>query len=232
MITLHAPLVRIEGTWFMMGSEDGADDERPIHRVWVDTFELGTWQVTNGEYAALLESTGHVPPPFWSDPKFNDPNQPVVAVSWFEAVSYCDWLSGVTGRHFRLPTEAEWECAARGGAERRLYPWGDDAPQSRPDYDRRWRAGPEPVARGAPTAYGLCDICENVHEWCSDWYGPDYYSVSPERNPRGPETSSRRVSRGGSWRHQIKISRCAARSSIPPDFHYADYGFRIACDSM
>jgi formylglycine-generating enzyme len=232
MITLHAPLVRIEGTWFMMGSEDGADNECPIHRVWVDTFELGACQVTNGEYAALLESTGHAPPPCWNDPKFNDPNQPVVAVSWFEVVSYCDWLSGVTGRHFRLPTEAEWECAARGGAERRLYPWGDDPPQSRPDYDTRWRAGPEPVARSAPTTYGLYDICENVHEWCSDWYGADYYSVSPERNPRGPATSSRRVSRGGSWRHQIKMSRCAARSSIPPDLHYADYGFRIACDSM
>jgi sulfatase modifying factor 1 len=231
MTTLHAPLVRIEGTWFMMGSEDGADNERPIHRVWVDTFELGTWQVTNGEYAALLESTGQAPPSCWNDPKFNDPNQPVVAVSWFEAVGYCDWLSGATGRHFRLPTEAEWECAARGGAESRLYPWGDDPPQSRPDYDTRWRDGPEPVARGAPTAYGLSGICENVHEWCNDWYGADYYSVSPERNPRGPATSSRRVSRGGSWRHQIKISRCAARSSIPPDLHYTDYGFRIACDS-
>jgi iron(II)-dependent oxidoreductase len=231
MIALHAPLVRIEGTWFMMGSEDGADHERPIHRVWVDTFELAAWQVTNGEFAALLESTGHAPPPCWNDPKFNDPNQPVVAVSWFEALSYCDWLSGVTGRHFRFPTEAEWECAARGGAERRRYPWGDDPPESRPAYDTRWRAGPEPVARDAPTAFGLYDMAENVHEWCSDWYAADYYGVSPERNPGGPATGSRRVSRGGSWRHQIKISRCAARSSIPPDFHYADYGFRVACDA-
>ena len=231
MIVLHAPLVRIEETWFMMGSEEGADNERPIHRVWVDTFELGAWQVTNGQYAAFLESTGHSPPPCWSDPKFNDPNQPVVAVSWFEAVSCCDWLSGVTGRHFRLPTEAEWECAARGGAERRLYPWGDDPPESRPNYDTRWQGGPEPVARGAPTAFGLYDIGENVHEWCSDWYAADYYGVSPERNPGGPAAGSRRVSRGGSWRHQIKISRCAARSSIPPGFHYADYGFRVVCDS-
>jgi len=231
MIVLHAPLVRIEETWFMMGSEEGADNERPIHRVWVDTFELGAWQVTNGQYAAFLESTGHSPPPCWSDPKFNDPNQPVVAVSWFEAVSYCDWLSGVTERHFRLPTEAEWECAARGGAETRLYPWGDDPPESRPNYDTRWQGGPEPVARGAPTAFGLYDIGENVHEWCSDWYAADYYGVSPERNPGGPAAGSRRVSRGGSWRHQIKISRCAARSSIPPGFHYADYGFRVVCDS-
>ncbi len=230
MPNLHAPLVLIKGSWFMMGSEDGADNERPIHRVWVDSFDLGAWQVTNGEYAIFLQSAGHASPTCWNDPKFNDPNQPVVALSWFEVVHYCQWLSGVTGRHFRLPTEAEWECAARGGAERKLYPWGDDLPQSRPDYDSRWRTGPEPAARRAPTSYGLYDICENVHEWCSDWYGADYYSVSPDRNPPGPEAGSRRVSRGGSWRHQVKISRCAARSSIPPDFHYTDYGFRIACD--
>jgi formylglycine-generating enzyme required for sulfatase activity len=91
-------------------------------------------------------------------------------------------------------------------------------------------AGPRPVGRRTPNAYGLYDICENVHEWCSDWYAADYYAGSPERNPRGPVTGSRRASRGGSWRHQIQFSRCAARSSIPPEFRYADYGFRIARD--
>ena len=107
-------------------------------------------------------------------------------------------------------------------------PGGDDAPQLQPVYNTRWLSGPEPVGGHRPNQYGLYDICENVHEWCSDWYGVDYYSVSPSRNPRGPAAGSRRVSRGGSWRHQIKISRCAARSSIPPAFRYADYGFRIA----
>jgi sulfatase modifying factor 1 len=224
--------VLIKGMWFSMGSENGADDERPIHRVWVDTFELGATQVTNDAYAAFLQATGHPPPPSWNDPNFNDPNQPVVAVSWFEAVSYCQWRSKAAGRRVRLPTEAEWECAARGGMESKLYPWGDDPPQSRPDYAKRWLDGPEPVARGGPNGYGLYDMCENVHEWCSDFYSTNYYSVSPDRNPTGPESGSRRVSRGGSWRHQIKISRCAARSSIPPDFHYTDYGFRVACDAL
>ncbi len=102
--------------------------------------------------------------------------------------------------------------------------------QSQPDYHARWLRGPEPVARREPNPYGLYDLCENVHEWCSDWYAGDYYGVSPEHNPRGPEIGTRRVSRGGSWRHQIKISRCAARSSIPPAFRYADYGFRVAGD--
>lgn len=229
MPEVEAPLVLIGGTQFMMGSDDGGDNERPIHRVWVDPFELGAQQVTNAEYAVFLRSTSHPPPPRRDDPEFNHPDQPVVAVSWFDAVSYCRWLSSVTGRRYRLPFEAEWECAARGGAEGKLYPWGDEPPQSRPDYETRWLGGPEQGGRGAPNAYGLYDMCENVHEWCSDWYGADYYAVSPERNPPGPEAGLRRVSRGGSWRHRIKISRCAARSSIPPAFQYADYGFRIAC---
>jgi len=212
---------RVEGTWFTMGSDEGDENERPIHRVWVDSFEIACCQVTNREYAVFVKATGHPPPP-GDDPKFNDPNQPVVAVSWFDAVRYCEWL----GRNTRLPTEAEWECASRGGAEGLRYPWGDDAP----DYSTRALEGPEPVGQRSPNGYGLYDMCENVHEWCSDWYGADYYSVSPDRNPRGPEFGSRRVSRGGSWRHQINVSRCAARSSIPPAFQYADYGFRIARD--
>ncbi|HWZ50646.1 MAG TPA: SUMF1/EgtB/PvdO family nonheme iron enzyme, partial [Granulicella sp.] len=84
----------------------------------------------------------------------------------------------------------------------------------------------------SPNAFGLYDICDNVHEWCSDWYDPNYYAVSPERNPHGPELTKRKSSRGGSWRHHIKVARCSARSSIPPEFQYADYGFRVACDSV
>jgi len=215
-----------------MGSDDGQENEHPVHRVWIDEFPLGAFQVTNAEYAGFLSATGqHPAPPFWNDPNFNHPRQPVVGVSWFEATQYCEWISAATGRRFRLPTEAEWERAARGGAEGKLYPWGDAPPQSLPDYETRWKTGPEPVGRYAPNAFGLYDICENVHEWCSDWYDADYYAVSPERNPRGPEAGARRSSRGGSWRHHVKVSRCAARSSIPPQFQYADYGFRLAADS-
>jgi formylglycine-generating enzyme required for sulfatase activity len=211
-----------------MGSIDGSDDERPTHRIWVDAFELGAWQVTNGEYAAFVLATGHPSPRCLHQPGFDDPDQSVVAVSWFDAVAYCEWLSKVTGTQARLPTEAEWECAARGGVEEKLYPWGDDAPESRPDYLERWRNGPERVARQTPNGYGLYDICENVHEWCSDWYDAGYYGVSTATNPKGPETGTRRVSRGGSWRHRVKISRCAARSSIAPELQYSDYGFRVA----
>jgi formylglycine-generating enzyme len=226
---LKAALVPIPEGRFLMGSDRGQDNEQPVHRIWIDGFLFAACQVTNADYGVFVIATGSPPPPFWNDPNFNHPEQPVVAVSWFEAVKYCDWLSQTNGRRYRLPSEAEWERAARGGVHNELYPWGS-SPESVPDYDKRWIAGPEPVGRYAPNAFGLHDICENVHEWCSDWYQADYYAVSPDRNPRGPETGERRSSRGGSWRHHVKVTRCAARSSIPPQFQYADYGFRVACD--
>lgn len=225
-----AKLVPVPAGWFWMGSESGQDNERPLHRVWVDAFQLAACQVTNADYAEFLRATGTQPPPFWSDPNFDHPEQPVVAVSWFEAVQYCEWLCEISSKPFRLPTEAEWERAARGGVDGKLFPWGNDPPESLQDYAKRWKDGPEPVARSAIRGFGVHDLCENVHEWCGDWYQPDYYAVSPEHNPRGPERGERRVSRGGSWRHHIKVTRCAARSSIPPQFQYADYGFRVACD--
>ncbi len=215
---------------FWMGCETGQDEEKPVHRVWVDAFEMAVVQVRNQDFALFLQATGHPAPPHWNDSDFNCPEQPVVAVSWFEATKYCGWLSGATGRRYRLPTEAEWERAARGGIEGRLYLWGDEPPQSWPEYQRRWAGqvkGPLAAGRGSPNAYRLFDVSENVHEWCADWFSRDFYSRSPERNPQGPETGERRASRGGSWRHHVKVSRCAARSSIPPTFQYADYGFRL-----
>lgn len=230
---LEPALVRIPAAWFLMGSDKGQDCERPIHRVWIDSFLLAATQVTNEEYGRFLRATSITASPFWNEPNFNHPKQPVTGVSWHDAVRYCEWLSEQIGRHFRLPTEAQWECAARGGLEQKQFPWGDDPPQSLPNYATRWQNGPEPVARYAPNAFGLYDIGENVHEWCGDWYDPNYYAISPKRNPRGPDQSpmkpARKSSRGGSWRHQIKVARCSARSSIPPEFQYADYGFRLAC---
>jgi sulfatase modifying factor 1 len=223
-------LVRVPEGWFLMGSDSGQDGERPVHRVWIDSFLLAATQVTNAEYERFLHATGAQPPPFWNDANFNHAQQPVAGVSWSESIRYCDWLCTQTGRNYRLPTEAEWECAARSGLEQKNFPWGDEPPQSLPDYATRWRTGPEPVARYAANAFGLYDICDNVHEWCSDWYDPNYYATSPKRNPRGPTSGQRKASRGGSWRHHVKVARCSARSSIPPEFQYADYGFRVACD--
>ncbi len=225
---LQPALVRVPAGWFWMGHPEGLDCERPPHRVWVDAFDLGSLQVTHADYLRYLKATGAPPPPLFSSPDFGAPRQPVVAVSWLEAVAYCAWLSVATGQRYRLPTEAEWERAARGGLEGKLYPWGDEPPQSRPDYAGRWRSGPEPVGTSPPNNFGLYDMCENVHEWCGDWFDAGYYSRTPDHDPRGPESGARRSSRGGSWRHHIKISRCHTRSSIPPGFQYADYGFRVA----
>ena len=216
-----------------MGFDEGQDQERPVHRVYLDGFEMSVFQVRNQDFALFLDATGHAAPPYWNDPNFNAAGQPVVAVSWFEATKYGEWLSAATGRGYRLPTETEWERAVRGGRKSCAYPWGNEPPQQWPEYVQRWGGnvtGPLPVGWGSPNPFGLYDIGENVHEWCADWFDPGYYACSPERNPQGPASGARRASRGGSWRHQIKVSRCAARSSIPPSFKYADYGFRVARD--
>jgi formylglycine-generating enzyme len=223
-------MVRVPEGWFLMGSETGQDNERPVHRVWVDAFDLATCQVTNAQYGIFLAATKNPTPLHWGAPDFSNSEQAVVGTSWFDAAAYCEWLSHATSRHCRLPTEAEWERAARGGAEQKLYPWGDEPPESLPNYVTRWKTGPESVGHAEKNAYELCDIGANVHEWCADWFDAEYYAASPERNPKGPATGTRRASRGGSWRHYTKVSRCAARSSIPPEFRYADYGFRVACD--
>jgi formylglycine-generating enzyme required for sulfatase activity len=236
-VPCHTPItepsrIHIPAGWFSMGSDIGQDVESPVHRVWVDSFAMAATQVTVAEYARFLEAAGGMPPPYWGQVNFDHPQQPVVAVSWFDAVAYCAWLSTMTGSHYRLPTEAEWERAARGGVEGTAFPWGDDPPMSRADYHGRWKNGPEPVGQSKPNAYGMFEMCENVHEWCNDWFDAGYYATSPDRNPRGPDEGKRKASRGGSWRHHIKISRCSARSSIPPEFKYADYGFRVVGDAV
>jgi formylglycine-generating enzyme required for sulfatase activity len=195
----------------------------------VSDFRLALLPVTNREYASFLAAAGHQQPRFWDDARFNAPEQPVVGVSWHDAVAYCEWLSAGTGRRFRLPTEAEREKAARGGLGGAAYPWGDDPG---PEGGRFPQEAPRPAGLSAPNGYGLLDMAYNVHEWCSDWYDAAYYARSPERDPQGPASGLRRASRGGAWRHQIKVSRCSARSSLDPAFRYNDYGFRVAEDEL
>ena len=207
---------------FMMGSSEGQDDEAPVHAVDVDAFEMAVYPVTRAEYAEFLSATGHTTPREWLSPEFAQPDLPVCGVSWDDAVAYCAWRGGI-----RLPTEAEWERAARGGREGDRYPWGDTIPSWIPGDGRGPLAGPWPVTLGAPNGFGLFGIAANVHEWCADWHGRDYYAVSPAANPRGPAQGQRRSSRGGSWRHAVTISRTAARSKLDPAYRYTDYGFRV-----
>jgi formylglycine-generating enzyme required for sulfatase activity len=230
---IEPAMVRIPEGWFVMGCDAGRDDERPAHRVWVDEVALAAFQVTNAEYAHFLAATRRAKPLHWEDTEFNDPRQPVVDVSWFDAAAYCEWLSAVSGRAYFLPSEAQWERAARGGVDDEDFPWGNVPAGERvencvQDYTSRWNNAPERVGLYAANAYGLFNMADNVHEWCADWYDAGYYARSPERNPCNEQETGRRASRGGSWRHHIKVTRTAARSSIPPEFKYADYGFRVA----
>jgi formylglycine-generating enzyme required for sulfatase activity len=224
-VTLPVP-----GGRFRMGDDAGRFDEAPAHDVTVGPFVLGRFPVTNREYRGYLAATEAASPPFIEDARFNDPLQPVVGVNWYEAVAFCAWLTNETGRIYRLPTEAEREWAALGGLLGARYPWGNDEPPLVGPWGRG-RFGqlqPVPVSDAAPNGFGLCHMCDNVHEWCSDWWDETYYARSPGDDPRGPEAGERRASRGGAWRHDLKFSRCSARSSLPPDYHYNDYGFRVA----
>src|SRR4029450_5896102 len=200
----------------------GRPDERPAHRVSLSAFRMAVLPVTNEEYAVFLAASGHELPRFWNDADFNHPRQPVVGVSWFDAVAYCEWLTVVHAARFRLPTEAEWEKAALGGVEGAKYPWGDepfDGNGGRFDQNAPWEVGAAP-----PNGYGLIDIGFNGHEWWTDWDDPGYYAVSPEVDPQGPAKGAvpsphlpeRKASRGGAWRPAGKGRPCAARSRHRP----------------
>ncbi len=222
--------VTIPAGSFLMGGERRAD-EQPIHEVTVASFAASLLPVTNLEWVAFTDATGYEPLPWADDPHFNAPDRPVVGVSWHDAVAYCDWLSQLLGRVCRLPTEAEREYAARGGIADVLYPWGDE-PWSEGLYafgaagmDR-----PPPVGSSPPNGFGLYHMADSVHEWCSDWYARDAYADALAGSPGGPADGDRKTSRGGSWRHRVKVARIAARSSLGPERRYNDYGMRVYSD--
>jgi formylglycine-generating enzyme len=217
--------VEVPAGTFVMGSTAGRPDETPPHTVTLGGFRLGRTPVTNAQYAPFAASGRCPVPPWWRDPAFAAPDQPVVGVTWFEARDYARWLGEAAGGSWRLPTEAEWERAARGGLAGATTAWGPVLPAGEvPDGPL---AGPWPVGRGTPNGFGLLDAGTIVHEWCLDWYERDYYASSPTLAPRGPDDGERRSSRGGSWRHHVRWSPPSARSSLPPGFRYADYGFRV-----
>jgi formylglycine-generating enzyme required for sulfatase activity len=219
--------VEVPGGWFRMGSLEGRPDERPVRDVFVSAFRLGRTPVTRAQYEPLLAAGASEPPPWWEARGFTAADQPVVGITWFDAMAYCDWLGAAYGGRWRLPTEAEWERAARGGLDGAATPWGPALPAG--EVPEGPLVGPWPVGRGAPNGFGLLDMGTIVHEWCLDWYGP--YVEGPARDPRGPAEGERRASRGGSWRHHVRFAPPPARSSLPPAFRYADYGFRVLSEA-
>jgi formylglycine-generating enzyme required for sulfatase activity len=226
-------LVLIPEGEFWMGSEEGYPAERPGHRVSVGAFYLGSHPVTNAQYAQFVSATGHRTP-YLDDQRVQRENwrretgsyplerarHPVVLVSWRDAQAYCEWAGG------RLPTEAEWERAARGGLEGKRYPWGDNIDPSRAHYDNQ--DGTTVVGLHAPNGYGLFDMAGNVWEWVADWYDPHYYARSPMTNPTGPENGATKVLRGGAWLLFPEFCRVAYRFRNSPDFRFNLIGFRLA----
>jgi formylglycine-generating enzyme required for sulfatase activity len=190
-----------------------------LQSVEIAPFLLGRTAVTNREYGSFLAAGRGVPPPWRNDPNFRLPLQPVVGVTWHEAVAYCSWLADNAGGRWRLPTEEEWEFAACGGLAAPRTAWGDSVPPG--EIPEGTLAGPWETGQGTPNGYGLLDMGTIVHEWCANWREPDSSSPAAAASPR------RRASRGGSWRHRIRWSSPAARSSLPPDYRYSDYGFRV-----
>jgi iron(II)-dependent oxidoreductase len=162
----------------------------------LDGFYIDKYEVSNAQYEKFIQATGHKAPPLWGDQNFNLPQQPVVGVSWQAASDYCRWAKK------RLPTEAEWEKAARGSTKY-LYPWGDDFTYGQaniitPGDGYQYTAPLGSYPAGA-SPYGVLDMAGNVAEWCADWYTSDYYRHGPRINPAGPASGEYRVVRGGSW---------------------------------
>ncbi len=249
-------MVLIPAGTFIMGSPAKSpypDNEKPSHRVYLDDFYIDKYEVTNEEFALFLNSVkpDESERKKWivlrSDLKTEErkdwwpaeivyedgvykpvrgfERHPVNSVSWYAADAYCRWLGK------RLPTEAEWEKAARGGLDGMLYPWGNAYPTTGIVYNRIWKDNALPVPTGqvgnyAPNGYGLWDMAGNVAEWVSDWYDPEYYIKSPKRNPQGPETGTYKVIRGGSWAGNANSIRVGARMFDMPESMPSGVGFR------
>lgn len=229
----EVPMIMIPEGAFRMGADgtDALEDEKPQHEVWLDRFEMDRDEVTTGHYAEFLVSTTRPAPWQWESVDLSQhSDRPVIGVSWFDAEAYCRW------RGKRLPTEAEWEKAARG-TDGRLFPWGNQSPReelanfglgARFSYSQvlapveRYEQGRSP--------YGLSQMAGNVGEWVADWYGSAYYETGARRNPSGPELGSFRVVRGGSWSDLPKYLLTYGRFKLLPETRNSYTGFRCARD--
>jgi sulfatase modifying factor 1 len=224
--------VAIPGGVFMMGNDHGKGDERPQHRVKLKSFRMSRSEVTNRQYLAFLEDSGYQRP---KDPVFAknyltaNPNLPVFNVSYEDAIEFCKWATRNFGTTVRLPTEAEWEYAARGGKKQTTYPWGMESPKTHARYRGNASRGVPTVGRTAfaPNGFGLYNMSGNVSEWVADFYAKDYYQVSPIKDPAGPAIGQKRVIRGGSWADDESELTVKRRGSRDPANRKDDIGFRI-----
>lgn len=220
---------------FQMGDvlkdpEDFMTPSLPTHRVSLNAFYIDVCEVTLGQYKKFLKSTEHTPLPDWVDKITPDDNYPVIGVNWFDAKAYAEWAGK------RLPTEAEWEYASRGGLIDKRFSHGNELTHTNANFIGKGGADiwdhPSPVASFKPNNYGLFDVMGNVWEWCEDLYDENYYAVSEPENPKGPESTprERRVIRGGSWMSFKHFLRVALRNYQNPEMKNDHTGFRCVVD--
>jgi formylglycine-generating enzyme required for sulfatase activity len=229
---LYEPdMIAIPAGEFSMGSNDGRDNEKPPRSVHVDAFEIARFPLTNQQYHAFLDANpDHRAPEHWNNRTFptGKANHPVVNISWHDAVAYTAWLSQATGKQYRLPTEAEWEKAARG-TDGRAYPWEGEFDAAKCNVEG---AIGDTTCVGVylqgASPYGVMDMAGNVWEWCADWYDANYYEKGENHNPTGPENGTSRVVRGGSWNYPLDNARAAYRYRNHPDYRYYNGGVRCA----
>jgi formylglycine-generating enzyme required for sulfatase activity len=237
-IPAHEPfepeLILIPAGEFLMGSDpekykDEFTWEQPQHTLYLPDYYLARTPVTNAQYAAFLEATDHMPPPHWKggNPPKGKEDHPVIWVTWHDAVAYCNWLSEITGKAYRLPSEAEWEKGARG-TDGRIYPWGDELPdKSRGNFGDKV-GDTTPVGQYSPrgdSPYGVADMAGNVWEWCHSLYKS--YPYDPKDGREDPEASGARVLRGGAFGTDEEIVRCASRDWDNPSDQDWPQGFRL-----
>jgi formylglycine-generating enzyme required for sulfatase activity len=248
------------GSW----ASDCDEDEKHVHKVCVDDFYMGAHEVTVGEFRDFVKDTGYRTDAEagggcyywsgsmwmsdksrnWGNPGFSQTDgHPVVCVSWNDAQEYIKWRGQKEGEQYRLPTEAEWEYAARAGGKNYRYSWGKGTPAGNiadesakrefPDWEI-WKGYDDgyvytaPAGSYKPNELGLHDMTGNVLEWCSDWYDRGYYQGSPRDNPGGPARGQKRVMRGASWNYKPKVLRSTNRNKNYPNFGYIGLGFRLA----
>ena len=232
-IYIQPELVLISGGEFVIGKEPVKPKDKtkkiyvnnPAHKVYVDPFYIDKYEVTNYQYFLFCKETGQKLPVFWGMAEFHCgldfPNHPVVGVSYLEALKYAQW------RKMRLPTEAEWEYAARGGLKGNKFPNGDELNKSLVNYGQHLR-GTTQVGSYPANGYGLYDMVGNVREWVSDYYHTDYYFKSPYKNPKGPEVGRFRVIRGGSWFAGPGCVTVYRRNTLAANWVDFAVGFRCA----
>lgn len=242
-----AEMVMVPAGEFLMGSDKKTDrlayrSEIPQHRVYLDAFEIGKYEVTALEYLKFVLATNRSPQLDWryDGGNFQESmaHHPIMHVTWYDADAYCKWAGQ------RLPTEAEWEKAARG-SDGRLFPWGQEyAGPTRANFGRTGLSGPvrdrperlllyPPIIsvdkyENALSPYGLYQTIGNVAEWVADWYNPDYYKTAPDRNPQGPEAGTQKAFRGGGWMDSTTTMRVAMRNGTDPNTKINWLGFRCA----